>query len=156
MVPVITEAEKNNSPIQKHDYEAIQKNLAQLRKETNTDGKPFHIVEIPMPDISLYTFKTPAMEYMVEGYPEMKLGEEVIFVPIMGYSNFLITNGAVVVAEYWREGLPVKEKEKDDQMKKILKKYFPNREIIGITNTILLNWNGGGIHCQTQQEPKIY
>ena len=155
LAPVISEADKNNSPIQQHDYEAIQKNLAQLRKETNIDGKPFKIVEIPMPDISLHTFKTPAMEYMVEGYPEMKLGEEVIFVPIMGYSNFLITNGAVLVAEYWREGLPSKEKEKDDQMKEILQEYFPDREIIGIKNAILLNWNGGGIHCQTQQEPKL-
>ncbi len=155
LAPVITEAEKNNSPIQKHDFDAIQKNLAQLRNETNVDGKPFKIVEIPMPDVSLYTYKTPAMEYMVEGYPEMTLGEDVIFVPVMGYSNFLITNSAVVVAEYWREGLPIKEKEKDDQMKAILKEYFPNREIIGIKNAILLNWNGGGIHCQTQQEPKL-
>ena len=155
LAPVITEEEKNNSPIQKHDFEAIQKNLAQLRKETNIDGKPFKIIEIPMPDISLYTYKTQAQEYMIEGYPEMQLGEEVIFVPVMGYSNFLITNGAVIVAEYWSEGLPIKEKEKDEQMKKILKEYFPNREIIGIKNAILLNWNGGGIHCQTQQEPKL-
>ena len=155
LVPVIDESERYNSPIQEHDYESIQKNLSQIKKETNANGRPFRIVEIPMPDISLYTFQTKAEEYMVEGFPEMELGEEVVFVPIMGYSNFLITNGAVLVAEYWSEGLPEKEKKKDQRMKDILKLYFPNREIIGIKNAILLNWNGGGIHCQTQQEPFV-
>ncbi|NVK49711.1 MAG: agmatine deiminase family protein [Cyclobacteriaceae bacterium] len=155
LTPVIADSEKNNSPIQEHDYMAIQKNLAQLRKETNADGKPFTIVEIPMPDISLYTYKMPAQEYMLDGYPEMVVGEEVVLVPVMGYSNFLITNGAVLVSEYWREGLPLKEKEKDEEMKEILSKYFPDREIIGIKNALLLNWNGGGIHCQTQQQPKL-
>ena len=155
LAPVIAESEKDNSPIQRRDYDAIQKNLKQLKKETNTNGKPFTIVEIPMPDISLYTYKSSAQQYMVDEFPEMTLGEEVIFVPIMGYSNFLITNGAVLVSEYWREGLPLKEKEKDEEMKKILSEYFPDREIIGIKNALLLNWNGGGIHCQTQQEPKL-
>lgn len=155
LAPVISESEKDNSPIQAHDYYAIKKNLAQLSRETNVDGKPFKIIEIPMPDISLYTYKMIAQEWMLGGYPEMTVGEEVILVPNMGYSNFLITNGAVLVAEYWREGLPMKEKEKDNEMKKILSQYFPDREIIGIKNALLLNWNGGGIHCQTQQEPQL-
>ena len=155
LVPTIDESEKNNSPIQAIDFVSIQKNLAQLKNETNHNGRPFHIVEIPMPDISLYTYQMVADEYFQYGYPTAKIGEEIYFVPIMGYSNFLITNNAVLVAEYWREGLPEKEKLKDNQMKKILSTYFPNREIIGIKNAILLNWNGGGIHCQTQQEPKL-
>jgi agmatine deiminase len=155
LTPVIAESERNNSPIQARDYISIQKNLDQLRKETNTDGKPFTIVEIPMPDVSLYTYGMPAQEYMISEFPDMTVGEEIVFVPIMGYSNFLITNGAVLVAEYWKEGLPLKEKEKDEEMKKILSEYFPNREIIGIKNALLLNWNGGGIHCQTQQEPRL-
>jgi agmatine/peptidylarginine deiminase len=40
-------------------------------------------------------------------------------------------------------------------MKAILKQYFPNHEIIGIKNALMLNWFGGGIHCQTMQIPKI-
>ena len=155
LVPVIDESERLNSPIQEKDFEAIQKNLEQLRNETDANGSPFTIVEIPMPDISLYTFKTIASEYLTYGFPEMTEGEEVVIVPIMGYSNFLITNDVVLVSEYWREGLPEKEKRKDEEMKTILSKFFPNREIIGIKNAIQLNWNGGGIHCQTQQEPFI-
>jgi len=112
LAPVIAESEKNNSPIQSKDYEAIQKNLTQLRMESNTNGKPFSIVETPMPDISLYSYKMPAQEYMIEEWPEMKVGEEVILFPNIGYSNFLITNGAVLVAEYWREGLPMQGKGK--------------------------------------------
>ena len=155
LTPVIAEGDKNNSPIQARDYISIQKNIEQLGKETNTNGKPFTIVEIPIPDVSLYMYKMTAQEYMLNEYPDMTVGEEVVLVPIMGYSNFLITNGAVLVSEYWREGLPLKEKEKDEEMKRILSKYFPDREIIGIKNALLLNWNGGGIHCQTQQEPRL-
>lgn len=72
----------------------------------------------------------------------------------MSYANYLVTNGAVLVAQYWEEGLPLTEKDKDEAMIKILKKVFPHREIIGIKAKDI-NWYGGGIHCATQQEPKV-
>jgi len=31
----------------------------------------------------------------------------------------------------------------------------PDRESIGTGNILVFNFNGGGIHCQSQQEPKI-
>jgi agmatine/peptidylarginine deiminase len=40
-------------------------------------------------------------------------------------------------------------------MVEILSEQFPVRDIIGLRTTLLLNFNGGGIHCQTQQEPAV-
>jgi agmatine deiminase len=154
LVSVIEESEKNNSPIQYVDYECLKANLNQIKKELNTDGKPFKIVEIPFPDVSLYEYKTLAEEWHAEQSDNIQIGDSIIYVPNVGYANFLISNGLVLVSEYWREGLPQYEKKKDEYVKEVLSKYFPNRKIIGI-NVLSSNWLGGGIHCQTQQEPLI-
>lgn len=155
LVAVMAEDERDNSPIQQHDYEVFQAGLERIRASTNTDGKPFHVVEIPVPDFSLYSYEFVLDENTQWGFSEHSAGESVHYVPIMSYANFLITNDVVLVAEYWREGLPESEREKDERMKEILASYFPDREIVGIRNAIQLNWNGGGIHCQTQQQPAL-
>lgn len=147
--------DRSRSPIQDHDFEVFQESLQQIRSAPNIDGKPFQIVEIPVPDISLYQ-----EEFVLDGsFPEFfsahSAGDTVRFVPVMSYANFLVTDDVVLVPEYWREGLPEEERRKDGRMKQILARYFPDRKIVGIRNAILLNWNGGGIHCQTQQEPMI-
>jgi len=154
LVTMINESEKNNSPIQQVDYERLKANLYQIKNELNTNGKPFNIVEIPSPDISLYDYKTIAEESDAELSDNIQIGDSIIYVPIVGYANFLISNGVVLVSEYWREGLPESEKEKDDYVKKVLSTYFPKRKVIGI-NVLSSNYLGGGIHCQTQQEPLI-
>lgn len=154
LVTVIDESEKNNSPIQYMDYESLKANLNQIKRELNTDGKPFNIIEIPFPDVSLYESKAVAEEWHAEQSDNINIGDPIINVPNVGYANFLITNGAVLVSEYWHEGLPENERKKDDYVKEVLAKYFPNREIIGI-DVLSSNWLGGGIHCQTQQEPLV-
>ena len=155
LIPMIDESIKDKSPLLAEEYRASQANLTQLKNERNVDGKPFHIVEIPYPDLTLYQYQYPVMEEFQEMFYASEVGDLITYVPIMGYSNFLITNGAVLVSEYWQEGLPESEKEKDEKMKAILKKYFPDREIIGIKKALMLNWFGGGIHCQTMQIPAI-
>lgn len=155
VVAVMDEAERNKTPIHQHDYEVLQSGLQQIRAATNTDGKPFNVVEIPVPDFSLHMGAFVLNERTQYGFSHHAAGDTVRYVPIMSYANFLITNGAVLVAEYWREGLPGSERQKDERMKEILASYFPNREIVGIRNAIQLNWGGGGIHCQTQQEPAV-
>jgi agmatine deiminase len=155
LVAVMDESERGKSPIQKHDYEVFRAGLEQIRASTNTDGRPFHVVEIPVPDFSLYSYEFVLDENTQWGFSEHSAGESVHYVPIMSYANFLITNDVVLVAEYWREGLPESERRKDERVKEILATYFPDREVVGIRNAIQLNWNGGGIHCQTQQQPSL-
>jgi len=55
---------------------------------------------------------------------------------------------------YRKEGKSYRLKEKDQNAKNIMQSYFPNRRIIQIDPTSL-NFSGGGIHCITQQQPKI-
>ncbi|MEM6644609.1 MAG: agmatine deiminase family protein, partial [Bacteroidota bacterium] len=155
LIPTIDPSIKDKTPLLAADYKASLANLERLKKETNVDGKPFNIVEIPHPDVSLYQYEFPFQPGTEAFFTESQLGDTITYLPIMGYSNFLITNGAVLVSEYWREGLPESEKDNDEKMKAILKQYFPNREIIGIKKALMLNWFGAGIHSQTMQIPRI-
>ena len=68
--------------------------------------------------------------------------------------NFFISNEVVLSAKYWKEGMPESEKKKDEEVKKILEHLFPERKIIQI-NPLAINRGGGGIHCATQQQPKL-
>jgi agmatine deiminase len=43
--------------------------------------------------------------------------------------------------------------QKEDEIKQIFSTAFPNRKLI-FMNAMPLNWEGGGIHCGTQQQPK--
>jgi agmatine deiminase len=159
LVTTISEEDRNKSPIQEHDYKVYQGYLEQLRQAKRVNGEPFTLVEIPAPDISLHIGSLPASVIweLLEIYDlteQFEKEDMINMVPIMGYANYLVTNGVVLVSQYWKEGLPESEKNKDEEMMAILKKYFPDREIIGIPAKAI-NWDGGGIHCSTQQEPKI-
>ena len=155
LIPMVDPSIKDKSPLLREEYEASLKNLEQLKGEKNVDGKPFNIIEIPYPDVTLYQYQFPVSEIYEDFFTQSELGDTITYVPITGYSNFLITNGAVLVSEYWKEGLPASEKVNDERMKAILQQHFPDRDIIGIKNALMLNWFGGGIHCQTMNIPRI-
>ena len=53
-------------------------------------------------------------------------------------------------ATYTQQGTPP---EKEAKVKGIFEEVFPGREIVWI-DAMPQNWNGGGFHCSTQQEPK--
>ncbi len=56
-----------------------------------------------------------------------------------GYMNFLIANKVVVAARFWKEGLPVVLKLRDEKAKSILEKAFPHE--------------GAGLHCYSRNQP---
>jgi agmatine deiminase len=66
------------------------------------------------------------------------------------YLNYFVTNGAVLLPTYIKQGSSPK---KEEQIKKIFAEVFPGKKQIFI-DAIALNWAGGGIHCGTQQQPK--
>jgi agmatine deiminase len=75
---------------------------------------------------------------------------EVIEIPLaddVAHMNFYIGNGCVLV--------PVAgDKKQDDRPMGILREVFSDRKVIGISGKILSK-GGGGIHCTTQQIPKV-
>jgi agmatine deiminase len=63
------------------------------------------------------------------------------------YANFLVTNGAVIVPVF---GQP----KNDDRALGILRECFPGREVAGIDARDFV-YEGGAIHCLTQQQPSV-
>lgn len=64
-----------------------------------------------------------------------------------GYINFYVCNGAVIAPEF---GDP----QADTAAKRELQRVFPGRDVVQI-NIDGIAAGGGGIHCTTQQEPKV-
>lgn len=104
------------------NYRPLQKNLATLCSASDVNGKPFNVVPLPMPG----TIGTPA-----EPLPA-------------SYANFYIGNKSVL--------LPTFGFDRDKEAQALLRKYFPERQVIEIPSRTLI-WGLGGVHCLTQQQP---
>jgi agmatine deiminase len=76
--------------------------------------------------------------------PFTEIGGQRVAVP---YLNFYVANGVVVV--------PVCSHPADDDMLAIIAGQFPDREVIGLDVGAVLACGGGGIHCITQQVPRM-
>lgn len=107
------------------NHEPLQKNLQNLRKMKDQNGRPLNIVELPMPRrIDHPAFgRCPA-----------------------SYANFYIANKVVLVPTY---SCP-----QDQQALETLQKLFPDRKIVGINCTPLIP-GLGALHCVTQQQPVV-
>ncbi|NVJ87253.1 MAG: agmatine deiminase family protein [Algoriphagus sp.] len=160
LATIIAEEDRNKNTMLEYDYRVLQGNLDQLKAARQPNGKPYHIETVEAPDYTLYGYPwvmTESVYYGMfneESREKMAIGDSIVFMPALEYANFTITNGVVIASEYWKEGMPESEKRKDEKLKNILSKYFPNREIITM-DALAINWGGGGIHCRTQQEPRI-
>ncbi len=157
LATVIAESDKEKSELLREDHRILNSNLEQLKKAKRPNGKPYHIVTIEAPDYSLFEYSWTLDENYMHILPketqeQFAVGDSIKFVPALEYANFLITNGAVLVSSYWKEGMPESEKLKDERIQKILEEHFPTREIVPL-DVLPINWGGGGIHCRTQQQP---
>jgi agmatine deiminase len=66
---------------------------------------------------------------------------------VASYANYYVCNGAVIAAQF---GDP----RTDQAAKHALRAHYPDREIVTL-NVDILGELGGGIHCATQQQPKL-
>ncbi|MEM8765085.1 MAG: agmatine deiminase family protein [Bacteroidota bacterium] len=153
----ISEEEAKTNPLSRLDREALEENYRYILGQKQPNGKPWNIKRIPMPNLDKLSRKVVLTEetewaetFFEKGF---KIGDTLKNYPASSYLNFLITNGAVMGAKYWKRGLPEELKVSDEKALKVLQGLFPNRQIIQM-EAITLNWHGGGIHCVTQQEPK--
>ena len=106
------------------NYHILQHNLKQLKAMKLSDGSPLQVIELPMPE-PVY-------------YDGCRLPAS--------YANFYIANKSVIV--------PIFNGENDKRALDIIKKCFPNRNVIGIDSTDII-WGLGSFHCLSQQEPAI-
>jgi agmatine deiminase len=101
---------------------SVRKQLDKLRDQ---EGRPFEIIEIPMP---------AAVEHDGQRLPAT-------------YVNFYFVNGALLVPTY-------RDRRNDRRAIEILQQHLPKHKVIGV-DCVELIWGLGAIHCLTQQQPKF-
>ncbi|MDX2301645.1 MAG: agmatine deiminase family protein [Microscillaceae bacterium] len=151
----MSKEESKESPVNALNYPIIEKNYKILQKARTAEGKKLTIYRVPLPNFDLIVRTIQVDEKNVEFYGKFghKVGDSVFDVPASSYLNFLISNESVLVAKYWKPGMPESQKQKDTEVLELLQKLFPTRKIIQI-NPYGVNFGGGGIHCITQQIPR--
>jgi agmatine deiminase len=157
----VSEEEKDLHPINKMNYERMGINYDILKKAKDQDGKPFRIVKVPLPDPivrkSVLTENMPSdssYNISISKFPAAlgwKLGDTVNRVAASSYLNYYVTNGMVLLPDYSAQG--ENNSRKQQAVKGIFQEVFPGRKLVFI-DAMPLNWEGGGIHCGTQQQPK--
>lgn len=105
------------------NHVVLAENLERLRAARDVDGRPYRVVELPIPKASA--------RFEGERLP-------------LTYANFYIVNGAVLV--------PVYGDAHDAPALDILRPLFPGRELVPLTARALIT-GGGAFHCVTQQQP---
>lgn len=162
----IRDEEANTLNSAKITKERLDKAYEILKNATDINGNPFKILRMPCPDLIYITAESGDIlnenwNYLWNHQKSLGLVGDTLkdgsqfptgkikMQPALSYCNFLIVNGIVLGQSYWKEGLPLSIKEKDEQAKKVLESIFPDRKVITI-NTTALNILGGGIHCITK------
>jgi agmatine deiminase len=161
----ITEEEALKSELHRINKDRLDACYNILKQETDTNGNPFEIIRIPTPEPQFFQAieeeeiikqinslkKLFNANKLIDGkdYPN---ADDLKLLPALSYCNFSIANGVVLMAAYWQEGLPEVIKEKDRLAFEIIKRAFPNREVVQI-NPLAINFSGGGLHCNTRHIP---
>lgn len=164
LVGEVSEEERGRDALMRLDHEILLENRRQLEAARDPDGNPFNVVPVPVPDVGPFLRRRtltsddfsvfPGGFDMRTHYRDFAMGDEVIEVPAVSYLNFLVTNGVILSAQYGGEGRPDHLAESDARFEAILRTYFPDHEIAQI-HPIIANWDGGGMHCLTQQQPAL-
>ena len=105
------------------NFKVLKSARRQLDKLRDQDGRPFAVVELPMPK---------PVEHDGQRLPAT-------------YVNFSFVNGALLVPTY-------RDKRNDKRAIATLQKLLPDRQVIGI-DCVELIWGLGAIHCLSQQQP---
>ncbi len=106
------------------NYRVLADNRRRLAKARDADGRPFTIVEVPMPT---------ALVHEGQRLPAT-------------YVNFLFVNGGLLVPTFG-------DRRRDRQALAILQRALPERRVVGVDCRALV-WGLGAIHCLTQQQPR--
>lgn len=154
VLPYISLKDKNKSPIDSLNYPMLETNFKILQNATTADGKKLKIIRIPMPEIEQlkYTMAIEESDYKRFKDFGFKIGDSIYRIPAASYCNYFISNKVVLIQKYWKPGMSDTQKQKDEEVKKIFTRLFPDRQVIQIYSRTV-NRGGGGIHCMTHEFP---
>jgi len=149
---------ERQDPIGAVNYERMSINLGILNNSRAEDGTPLNVTRLYLPP--------PIYVNIPPGNPQHLFYETLIYtdgtvitpytnitvVLAASYMNFLITNNAVLVPQYYQMGRDPLTKTTDAYAMSVLQNAFPTRKIVPV-HVDGLNINGGGMHCTSQQQP---
>lgn len=156
----VDEKEKNKDFIHEENFRRMSYNYELLKNAKDQNGNRFNIIKVPLPDLIIRPIE------VVEGwnndestmgiswFPKSdgyKVGDTLQQISASSYLNFLMSNNKVLLPTYLHVG---GSKEKEEEVKRIFSKLYPEKELVWI-DPMVYNWMGGGIHCYTKQVPKI-
>lgn len=110
------------------DYAVTRKHLKILQAATDAQGRSLEVVTLASPE---------------RVRPAYAQDEDFA----AGYINYYVVNGAVIAPEFG-------DRAADEACKTTLARLFPGREIVQL-NIDAIAAGGGGIHCATQQQPRV-
>jgi agmatine deiminase len=115
----------------------MDRHITELKASTDETGASLKVIPIPAPNmLSVSTVRFSGVNHNIAPGAATDAS----------YSNYLVTNGLVLVPVYGRP--------EDVRAKAILTEHFPDREVVGVS-AISLTEQGGAIHCVTQQQPAV-
>jgi agmatine deiminase len=110
------------------NYRVLEQNRERLADLRTASGSHVEILAMEMPEALV-----PPKSWRLDRLPA-------------SYANFLIVNGAVIVPIF-------NQGRRDDHALGFLRECFPGRQVLGIEASDLV-FEGGAIHCISQQQPK--
>lgn len=107
------------------DHEPCARNVEFLRTQTDARGRPIEVVEIEAPT---------AVRDEEGGWADYS------------YINHYVCNGGVVLCAF--------DDPRDDRAAATFRRLYPGREVV-LVDARTIFAGGGGIHCITQQQPRV-
>lgn len=149
----VDEADRDASPIVRETYDRMEANHRILAAARDEAGRPFRILRVPVPEPMTATAAYDSLSTDEQSWFEgAKAGDVVEFHLPGGYLNFIIANGVVVTARFWREGMPESLRDRDRRAREALERAFPGRRVVQVDVRALVH-DGGGLHCYSRNQP---
>jgi agmatine deiminase len=137
-VVLLSYADDSSDPQHAISHDALRR----LEAATDARGRSLEVITLPSPGPVTITAEEAAGVDAVAGTLPRRAGDRLA----ASYANFYLGSSRVV--------LPLLDERHDDEAAEILRRCFPEREVVGVpAREILLG--GGNIHCITQQVPAV-
>jgi agmatine deiminase len=156
----VDENEIDKHPFNKVNFDRMSENFRILEQSTDQDGRPFKIIKVPLPDpierkilVKQNLDSTDVINVTPQFFINRDapgVGDTLVKVSASSYLNYFVSNGVVILPTYTKQGSSL---QKEKQVSEIMKSVFPNRKLVWV-ECMPQNWDGGGIHCSAQQQPK--
>ncbi|WP_425258456.1 agmatine deiminase family protein [Rubrivivax sp. RP6-9] len=149
----VSDRQISTNPVLRETSERMEENFRILSGAKDERGRPFRIIRVPVPDTMTGRVAYDSLSREERSWFEgAKPGDTVEFYLPGGYLNFIIANGIVITARFWRAGMSESLRTTDALARSALQRAFPSRKIVQV-DVLPLIYDGGGLHCHSRNQP---